>query len=533
MSYVVELTGHDGTSVTTVRFAMGPGRSFSDTTYANSGLVRWASPSQRINVARGGGVELSGDAGTLVIQNAPDDYLSVGPWDSLKDWAWQRASVYWAPTTWAAKTLLASARLQQPVSAMAENTLTFPMRDPRAGLDAALQPTKFAGSNVGVAGVEGTEDIKGKGKPILYGVVSNIPGVRVNESKLIYQLADKAATVLCVRDGAFSLSIGVVRANLASMQATAPDPGKYDTYAGAEGTFVRLCSTPIKTVTFDAQEGAAEANRTHAQIWKRVRTERCGNVSGDIEDASVTATDAVDPREVGFWWANDETMLDALNEVLSSLSGYEVETSTLQWRIAKLLAPSGATVVDLVMMNPSLEMKTKERALVVIAMARPDFAPDGKPPFRVTVNWGRNYAVMSPGDFVDGASQRLKEKFAKEWRTEIATDTAIWNPTTRVGRWIDAPELTVYTGYQPGADGLTCPHAATEATRLLNLYKTLKGQFQASFLGDGDRVIPGDVASIKHPQFGLTAGPLFRTLQASLTVEDAREKWSLVLALQT
>lgn len=541
-TWVVELDGLEagvsGASETAWRFALGRGVACTDAAFIPGGLIRWQSPSQRISIGQAGPVRLSGDQGEVVITNLPPDIEEPGPLDDLAQWAWQgrEARLYWLPArVWANKVLSARGVLEQPVAGLiGDATLRFPLRDPRAGLEAPLQATKFAGDNVAPDGVEGAEDLKGKPKPICYGVVSNVPGVLVNFSKQVYQLADKAVTILCVRDGGLPLTASTARANVASMLANAPPPGGYDYVSGAEGTFVRFGHTPVFKVTFDLQEGATEADRTHAQVWKRIRTERCGTDAGDIDDASVTATDTADPKEVGFWWVEETNRKDALDKVLASLSGYEVLTLAGEWKIGRLEAPSGTPDVGLVVVTPSVAMKSTDRPLVALDRARPDYQPNGSPPYRVSVRWGRNHTVMSPADFAGSAAQRLKDKFATEWRVESATEASIWDPETETGDFPNAPEMILETGYQPGADNRTCPHAATLASERLALYTALTGQYQATFTPEpGDAILPGDVAQLTFAGYDLDEGPLFVVLQSGWLIEERKEaQATLVLGLQ-
>lgn len=739
MPWVCEITGYDlsGPGATTKVYAMGAGIAFSDAAYAPSAMVSWKSANQKISVAQEGGVTLSADGGQLVLQNLPDDINSAGPLDGLADWAWQNraANLYWiSDNTWANRQLVDTAIMQQPFAALVADgsvqaTLQFQLRDPRAGLDVPLQPTKFAGTNASGQGVEGEADLKGQPKPILYGVVSNIGPPRVNASQLIYQVADKSVTILCVRDGGLGLTAGTARGSLASLQSNIPTPGGYDTYAGSEGTFFKLGTTPVFQVTCDAREGtqgtartnlsqrSAEdsnatwtktnhtitadnatapdgsasmdlaartsagvshvyqtavkattaiaytwsrnvkknsgnffamglqgassanradvcfniltgaislaanvsgaftnasasivpdgnggwwcsltatsdtsalilwvyststvsqvidgagsasgssawvwgaqveastyrtqyiatagatatgqdmSNRTHAQVWSRFRQERCGNVSGDIVAASLTTADALDPNEVGFWWNGETTQLAALNEILTSFSGFEVKGFDSKWSFAKLVAPSGTTVVDFVLVSPLSQLTTKSRAIRNMTRVRPDFAPDGAPPFRCTVNWGRNYTTMNEADFAGAAPQRLRDKFAIEYRAENATDTTIWDPTTSTGPWTNAPELKINTAYQPGCDGLTAVHAKAEAGRLQALYGANKAQYQIDFTPKvTDQILAGNVFSTTYPQYGLSTGPKFVVLQSALTVEKEVARMAVVLGLQT
>lgn len=538
-AYVVEFTGVDpaGPTTLTYRFARGQGIAPTDVAHVPSGLLRWQSPSQRIDIAATGEVKTEGDFGELVIANIPTGIDQAGPYDALVGYAFQGrvASLYrLTGAPWSGKTLVARGVLEQPVADLA--SLRFPLRDPRAELDAPLQTTKFAGDNVAPDGVEGSEDIKGQSKPIVYGAVSQIPGRLVNPQKLIWQIADKAVTVACVRDGGVPLSAGTSRANVASLQANAPEAGYYDYVSHAtEGTLVRLGASPAYTPLFDADEGATSADRTHAQVWKRIRTERCGTVSGDIVGAAVTATDTADANEVGFYWSGEETRREAIDEVLASLSGYEVQDLAGDWSIGRLNAPSGSASIGLVIASETGAQKSTERPIIDLQRARPTYQPNGSPPYRVNVRWGRAYTVMSPGDFAGSAAQRLKEKFSREWRVETATDTAIWDPSDGSGSFPNAPELTLSTGYQPGADDRTCPHAATLATARLTLYSALKGWYEVSFSPEpGDNILPGAVIQATYPRWSMSGGPLFIAMGSEWVLEAEGEPQAhMTIGLQT
>lgn len=544
--WAVELAGINpsGGASITWRFALGKGQAPTDVGHIPTGLARWKSPSQKIDVGANGVVRSTADQGEIVIANAANGPLTEALWDDGVTYAWQdrTASLYWVPgTAWSGKTLVAQGLLQQPTADL--GTLRFPLKDPRASLDAPLQTTLYLGNNVAPNGVEGAGDLKGKPRPILYGVASNRTPDCVNTSKLIYDVADKAVTILCVRDGGVPLTAGTSRANVASLESNTPAAGTYDYTSTSTGTYIRLGSTPVYGIKIDAQEGATAADRTHAQIWKRIRTERCGTASGDIHGTSVTDTDTADGNEVGFWFVDGESRRDALDKVLASLVGYEVLDLSGDWHIGRLTAPSGSAAFSLVQALAVDVQATTDRALISLERTRPGWERDGSPPFRVNVRWGRNHSVMQRTDFAGSAAERLKIKFATEWRVETATDTTIWNPSAGTGNFPNAPELTIDTGYQPGADNLTCPHAATRATALLTLFSGLKGQYVVSFLPEGpwtvagqavDDILPGNVVQLTYARFGMDSGPLFRILQSAWVVEDGKDpKAELVIGLQT
>lgn len=534
MAWLVEVTGHNGTEEKTLLFSAGKGIPFIDTQMAKGRLLVWESPSQRIDIGADGVSKIDGDQGRIVLANMPRLFGMSGDLDDLLGWVWQNrtARLYWVPgRVWSERVLTAIGVLEQPLGGIGESsTLSFELRDPRAALDTPLQPVTYAGDNVGPVGVEGGANLKGAPKPILYGLVSNFSPPRVNEALLIHQLADKQVTIICVRDGAAPLNAGVVRASLASMQANDPASGSYDIYKGAEGTFIRLGSTPIFNLTCDADEAANEAAQSHAQIWSRIRTQRTASA---IEAASVTAADLLDSAGAGFYWDADTTQADALDEVLASFSGYEVQKTDGQWRVGKLVKPTGDPVLELETLTPTSRLSTKGRALIDIDPARPSFAPNGAPPYKVTVNWGRNYTQMDESQVAGGVSTRLKEKFSREFRQAVATAASIWDPVAQTGPWINAPALEVTTGYQPGADGLTSPGAEAEADRLLELMKPMRPHYSASFKPlPGDIVLCGDVVSARYPRLDLDGAPLFRVLQFKLTIENSAARAGIVLGFQ-
>jgi hypothetical protein len=91
------------------------------------------------------------------------------------------------------------------------------IRDRQAELDVPLQGTLYAGDNTLPAGLEGVADLKGKPKPVCYGVVKNISPPCVNTSKLIYQVNDGAVVAIPdVRDSGITLAYTLRGATLAS-----------------------------------------------------------------------------------------------------------------------------------------------------------------------------------------------------------------------------------------------------------------------------------------------------------------------------
>lgn len=549
MPWVCELNYYDPTLTieTFIRFSLGPGVSPVDAPYIAPGLQKWAAPTQKISIDVNGIISSSDDQGEVDITNLPNDITQAGPFDNLINMIFQgrAANLYWLPenAAWADAVLTDTQMLEQPIINLTLGTsvtayMAFTLRDPRSVLTGNIQPVQYAGTNVGPLGVEGTPtDLQGKPKPILYGRASNIPGIQVNQSQLIYQIADKTAFVDCVRDGGVALTPGTLRASLASLQVNTPAPGTYD-YSNSylEGTYVKLGSTPQFTVTFDAYEGSPVSQRTHAQIWKRFRIDRCFTDVTLIDNATVMAADTLDSGEAGFWWGDsDAVQLDSLDTILQGFSGFENLSAAGMWQIQKLtIPPSGATTVfDIGMLTPGSFETLKFRRLTSIGFVRPDYSPDGAPPYQVTVQWGQCYQVMGDSDFAGAAPQRLHDKFSQQWRSTVSSNLANWNPATNTGPWKYAPSFTMSSGYAVGPDGLTCPPASAEAIRLLAMFGVQRLQSQLTFAGEpGDVLNLGDVAGLTFPSYGLGAGVLFRVLQTGTMVDVNGYQIAAILGLQ-
>ena len=188
--------------------------------------------------------------------------------------------------TLASVVLLAACGMEQATSSWDE--VAIRIKDRKQELNVPLQANKYGGTNVLPNGVDGTADIQGKPKPLLFGTVKNATPVLVNTSKLIYQLHDGVlATVTGVYDKGIPLAAGTPYTSQADMEANAPAAGQYRAWLA--GGAVRLGAAPAGVVTADAAEGATEADRSAAKLAQRLAARAIA--TGDIDAADITALD--------------------------------------------------------------------------------------------------------------------------------------------------------------------------------------------------------------------------------------------------
>lgn len=132
-----------------------------------------------------------------------------------------------------------------------DSKIELRLQDPLAQLDKPLQARKYAGTNSGSVGVEGTaQDIKGLPLPVNVGDSRNVPAHPVNANNRIYRVADGAVNgIPAVYDNAVALIDEGDVDTLPLLQAASITSGRFKTCRAA-GLF-RLGAEPAGRVTAD------------------------------------------------------------------------------------------------------------------------------------------------------------------------------------------------------------------------------------------------------------------------------------------
>ena len=366
--------------------------------------------------------------------------------------------------------------------------VSIKVRDRQQELTKPLQATLFGGTNSLPNGLDGVAtDIKGNGKPILFGKVYNISPPRVNTTRIIYQISDAIIqSVDAVYDRGTALSAGAVYPDQATMESTAPAAGQYRVWLNAAGSYIRLGSEPAGTVTVDATQGAAAANRTPAQLMKAVLL-KAGIVTGDINAADVTALDTAANYESGYWCSGNPnspgtTVLDALANSAGAWWGVD---RLGKFRMAQVIAP---------LVGNSIGTLT---AVEIVKIDRVRSADEGRgvPAWQVGLNYARMFTTQN--DLAAGVGAVLKSDRAEEWRTVVSNDASVKT------QWPKAVEVTFDTHL------ISAANAATEAARRLGLYKVRRDTLSARVkLPDSlaSAIDLGATITVQVPRFGMTSG---------------------------
>ncbi|WP_136414836.1 hypothetical protein [Herbaspirillum sp. ST 5-3] len=385
--------------------------------------------------------------------------------------------------------------------------IIFRPADLTAAMRKPLQTERYAGDNVLPNGVEGVDDLKGRVKPIVLALASNMTPQLVNTSKLIYHVSipvgTAAVSVSAGRDKGVPLVAGAAYVSIADMLTNAPAAGQYRVLSNAvDGCYVRLGSSPAGAFTLDAAYGTA-TDRTHAQVWRRILL-YAGVAPEAISDADVAALDAALPAEIEFA-VFDETTVDAvLTDVATSAGSGWIGDELGIYRITQWSAPAGTPVATL--STPRMDS---------MGIADPVGNGDVAPAYLVTVQWGRNWTVQ-PDSALGGDKTSVSDPVrAPGGRAGIAARAWLAVET----RTVTARDLSVQTAHKNAVElaltSLIADQAAAQsfANAQLALYGVDRHMTQLSqWLSPAqiDVIRPGVVVTVKETRWAYDAGRMMR-----------------------
>ncbi len=362
------------------------------------------------------------------------------------------------------------------------------IKEKAAVLDVPVLTTKFAGTNVGPVGLEGTaDDLKGRVKPRVYGRVFNIAPPCVNTSKLTFQVSDRAVTAIPkVYDRGVELTAGANYATSALLTAATVASGDYATCL-AEGLF-RLGSSPAGIITCDVDEKATDEELTVASIMRRLAADLALSAA-EVDDQEFAELNAVAPYVAGVWINDEATFRETFDVVAGSVGAWHGFDTAGVFRAEQLTSPG----------EPAFEILEAE---VLEGFERGVADRDGVPIWRVTVRYRRFYEVQAT-DLAGSVTAERRAALAEEYRSVTVEDAAIKHQFKQAG------EMVVDTCLTSAADALA------EATRLLVLHKVRRDLFDVPLDAealDQNAMQVGATGRLTHSRFGLAGGRNLRAL---------------------
>jgi hypothetical protein len=315
------------------------------------------------------------------------------------------------------------------------------IRDYAFTFSTAMQPKKFAGTNVLPNGVEGLPtDIQGKPKPICVGDVKNISPVLVNTSLLIYQFHDArpvTTMTITVFDMGVALTRGSDYTDLTDLQTNAPTPGQFRVLFDPglnSGAFFRLGATPVGKVTADVFN-PMDFGGTASEWW------RCFSYVLKVGRNALqlySEIPFISGNKAGFYFSEEITLYQALNEILQSVNGGGVHCYGATTVFIPGDIPVSVHRVSVPGATPDLVLdQTNIKNLQRITSSD---QLNGLSPWRIKVGYARNYTPMSRSELAGSVSDTSVQFLNNEYRYLILDNSATLLKFPR------AQEMLVNTG---------------------------------------------------------------------------------------
>lgn len=300
---------------------------------------------------------------------------------------------------------------------------------------------------------------------------------------------DYTHTALAYRD----FSAADTYATLADLKDDdlAPEPGTFKWVSHADGSYLRLGSSPLGEITADFTVGATAADRTAAQVFTQVLT-RAGYTSSDWVTTDITALDALDDSEIGLFLDRETSIASALDAIANTVGAWwGPRASDGKFRLVRWLAPSG---------TPALVITANDLAEPLTILPTTD---DGRglPSYKTTLRYAPNWTPQTSG-LAAGVTDARRAYLAAQWREVSGRTVAVQTAYLLANATI---EETLY---------VTAADATAEATRRQTLRGVRRRRFRAVLRMDDETLAldVGDVVTLEHPRYGLSAGADFRIL---------------------
>ncbi|WP_215745179.1 hypothetical protein [Gluconobacter sp. P1C6_b] len=349
---------------------------------------------------------------------------------------------------------------------------------------ASTMPVSLYG---GTGKLDGDSNVSGRAMPRLRGTACNITPVLIDSTNDVYQVSDGPADITTLYEGGYT---GIAFSGVVDdLYAASPQAGTYTVQTGPAGTWFRLGTKPVYTITVDAvgrfRSGAAPA--AVVDILRQLLLEDLVFPAAYI-DATWGET-SVWNWPGGWYWDGSASVTGAaaVSTLLSGLGLSLVPTRTGTLRPIVLSVPSrnAAPVAAL-----TSDMITNLSAGTLDSSLSP-------PTWRWRIGWQHNFTVQDPGSTLHPLIPADRQSLVA-----LADRAAVWWSTDVRSRWRvpnDPALITTALSRQEDAIASASRHGALWGTQR-RLWVVVVPQDAAWALDLGDAVW------LQAPAPGLTGG---------------------------
>lgn len=445
--------------------------------------------------------------------------INVGARDHLRRYAYfgrlARELVIGGPeAAYGTATVLRTGTIEQPVVSSVD--VLFRWRGKLSDLDSRWQPSTYPGGTGAGMSTDGADALKDLPRPRLRGYRAQIEPVPTNVAGNLRQISDRR--IHGVSDGrnrGVPIATGVKHASLAALKAATPTGATFDWYDGADGDGA-WCKTAFSSqggvFTLAAWEGATEADRSIAQVWRRIMIDDCGYTAADISAPDVAALDAACPWEAGVWaGAQERTKKDVLDELCGGVAGYH-DDDLGQWRVVYDGAAAGEPVLTfLQLLDNGGDARPGQVPYVSLELVASNDDTRGLPVCAVDVAFSPRDRALGASDLAGDAAASTDPVGGADVRKQLSGDglSATWPPGGKdaaiVALWGER-RLSIRTALRKRE------HALALAQRLFAVHAAPWDRFRLTAFVTAETVVarPGLDIAVQSSRYGLHGGATLR-----------------------
>lgn len=227
----------------------------------------------------------------------------------------------------------------------AHDVLRLPITDMTRRLRGPMQTSAYAGTG----GIEGTVEITGLTRPLMFGRVFNATVQLVDPTILTYQLhSGRISLISAVYDAGVAIPFDTNYTTYAALAAATVPAGEYA--SSVETGYIKLGIAPIGAVTVDARGHidllTGNYNEATASLIRTILRDFGGlTTATELDQASFDAAVALQPADIGFFLpAGDQSTVIEVVELIAFAAGMFIGDRSGKMNIQRLDPPSTTTV---------------------------------------------------------------------------------------------------------------------------------------------------------------------------------------------
>lgn len=387
-------------------------------------------------------------------------------------------------------------------AALEWNQVSVRLRDRITDLqEKKIQPLIYLGTNDNVTVFfEGAADLKDVQKPLIFGRVTNVTPVLVNDFYLLYHVSSSAiADVVNVLDKGAYLSRGTDFATIEQLKNSTPVKGAFNTCL-SQG-MIKLGVTPIGTVTVTTWESKVVEQNSVAQLVYKIVTGIGGISPSDVVASDFSTLDAQNAANVGLVCDSGMSVANALDKLCESVGAFWGFDALNRFRLIRLEPPTSNAVFEIDSSN-------------YIDIDRESVSVNGSTDavYKVTIEYSKNYTVQV-GDQLAGLSVPADRRAYLGQEIRKSTKS---NDSIKIAH-PNAQEITQTT--------LLCGsnYAEPEAQRLLSIFDPSRIILKVIVELDALSLAVLDlnvVVKVTAPRYGLSSGKYLRVINIQADAEN-------------